>query len=110
MLIVLAAAIVGCQSGTPAAAPTTAAAPPAPTKTGQQPVAGGPVLLRDDITLRKVTAVDSGAIKIALSPIDSKVYLLNPTKAFSRSISLGNPPQPKLQLRPTSSPRVCLPV
>ena len=40
------------------------------------------MLLSDGTTVRKVTAVDSGAIKIALNPADKKVYLLNPDKGL----------------------------
>lgn len=57
-----------------------AACTPTPTPANPvvvQPVAGGPTLLRDDITLRRVAPAGDGAIRIAQSPADRAVYVLN---------------------------------
>jgi len=49
-----------------------------------QPIAGGPVLLRSDMSLRKVTEVGGGAAKLALNPADGKLYVLMPTDGIYR--------------------------
>ncbi|GAB4431815.1 MAG: hypothetical protein OHK0015_18640 [Chloroflexi bacterium OHK40] len=65
-----------------ACAPSPAAAPtPA---TPRQPVAGGPTLLRDDITLRRVGTAGAGSIRLARSPIDGTVYVLNGGRGLLR--------------------------
>ncbi len=53
-------------------------------KVERQPVAGGPTLLRDGITLRKVLGVGGGNIKMARNPADGKIYLLHPTNGLFR--------------------------
>ncbi|HXD09722.1 MAG TPA: PQQ-dependent sugar dehydrogenase [Anaerolineales bacterium] len=55
---------------------------PAPFTT--QPIAGGPVLLRADITLRKVMEVGANNIRIVRNPVDGDIYLLNPTEGIFR--------------------------
>ena len=60
---------------------------PAPGTVGpvvNQPIAGGPVLLRSDMSLRKVTEVGGGAAKLALNPLDGKLYVLMPTDGVYR--------------------------
>ncbi|MBC8159744.1 MAG: PQQ-dependent sugar dehydrogenase [Roseiflexaceae bacterium] len=42
----------------------------------QRPVAGGPLLLREQVKLRKVADVGSGNIKLARSPLDGDLYYL----------------------------------
>src|SRR5262245_19529614 len=79
MLAVALALIAASQScgpvpaATPQAPPTSAALAPtsaaaARAKVQQQPIAGGPVLLRDGIKLRKVVDVQGGSIRIASNP------------------------------------------
>lgn len=88
----LLAFLVGCQAApTPAAtstlsgAPTSTPVPPTATtrpKVTLQPIPGGPVLLRDDITLRRVLLRGGGDIRIAQSPRDGAVYVLNPARGL----------------------------
>lgn len=56
--------------------PTQAAAAP------RQPIAGGPTLLRDDITLRRVGPAGPGSIRLAASPVDGRLYVLHPGKGL----------------------------
>lgn len=89
ILTVAAVLLAACQATpapTPTAvpAPTTAPATSAPTNTPRvivtsQPIPQGPVLLRSDITLRKVVSRGGGDIRLVQNPKDQKVYLLNPT-------------------------------
>jgi glucose/arabinose dehydrogenase len=97
-LALAAALAAGCQPATPAAAPPTAApaitaptaAPTAPAATGprtkaeQQPIAGGPVLLRTGISLRKVAATGGGSIRLARHPSTGDLYVLDPGKGLLR--------------------------
>lgn len=69
------AVVVACQSPT---APS-----PAP-KVERQPIPDGPVLLRDDIQLRKVTYVGGGYIRLARNPVNGEVYLLHPSDGLYR--------------------------
>lgn len=79
--------LAACQA-TPTAAPTTvppteAPATTAPTNTPRvivtsQPIENGPVLLRSDITLRKVANLGGGNIRLVQNPKDGEVYMLNP--------------------------------
>ncbi len=63
----------------------SATAPNRPT-TGApvQPIAGGPVLLRADITLRRVLNVPPGAIKVERNPVDGAIYVLHPNQGLGR--------------------------
>ena len=63
----------------PTAGPTATAAP-----VTNQPIPGGPVLLRSDMSLRQVTEVGGGAAKLALNPVDGKLYVLLPTDGVYR--------------------------
>lgn len=64
----------------PTAAPTAEAAQAAP----RQPIAGGPTLLRDDITLRRVGAMGGGSIRLAQNPVDGALYVLSPGLGLSK--------------------------
>src|SRR5881394_690751 len=81
MLAVVVVVVSACQ---PSAPPPTATVPaptarPTPEPTVEhQPIAGGPVLLRDNIELRKVIRVGSGSIRLARNPITGEMYYLNP--------------------------------
>lgn len=99
VLLAAAALAAACQSSpsTPAPAATSAPAPsapaaaaPAPTAAAarqnveQQPVAGGPVLLRSGIALRKVVGVEGGAIRLARNPATGDMYFLNAQQGLFR--------------------------
>src|SRR5581483_2819284 len=69
--------------------PTASHPPPTRTPTPRtpvelQPIAGGPVLLRDDITLRKVLVVGGGNIRLARNPLDGNLYYLHPDQGIYR--------------------------
>jgi glucose/arabinose dehydrogenase len=72
------------QPATSAAAPTAPAAPTGQPKAEQQPIAGGPVLLRDGIALRKVVSVEGGSIRLARNPSTGDMYYLHPEKGLYR--------------------------
>ena len=95
MLAMLAFAVWGCQQ--PSAAPTpspvqpTAAPTAMPTprpKVESRPIQGGPVLLRDDIALRKVVQVGGGNVALARNPRDGQLYYLNPADGVFQ-VALG---------------------
>jgi len=77
-----------CSSPTAAPATSTPTAGTVPPGTAapvvNQPIPGGPVLLRSDMSLRKVTEVGGGAAKLALNPVDGKLYVLMPTDGVYR--------------------------
>lgn len=90
-LAIAATLAAGCQQNAPAAststappAPTAAPAPTTPANVERRPVPGGPLLLRDDIALRKVVDVPGGSIRLARSPADGELYLLHPGKGLLR--------------------------
>jgi len=72
----------------PAVQPTPAAPPPPPAAQPRQPIAGGPTLLRDDTTLRRVGPTSGGSIRLAQNPVDGKLYVLSPGTGLS-SIDLA---------------------
>src|SRR5262249_15470483 len=80
------AALAACAAP-PTALPPTIAPPTAvpPTATQGlhavtiQPIAGGPVLLRSDMSLQLVAQTGGGATKLAYNPADGKLYYLTPT-------------------------------
>ena len=84
----------GCQAratATPAPEPTVAtAAPPAstlaptPPAFEAQPIPNGPVLLRDDLTLRQVLEAGGGTVKLVLNPADGRLYYLQPGNGIYR--------------------------
>lgn len=94
--LALALLLAGCQAGAaaPTAAPPAPTAVPAPTPTkaavARQPIAGGPTLLRDGIALRKVADVEGGSIRLARSPADGNLYILNAAQGLYR-VTLGPP-------------------
>jgi hypothetical protein len=49
-----------------------------------QPIAGGPVLLRPDIALRRVLNTPPGAIKLERNPVDGAIYVLHPNHGLGR--------------------------
>ena len=68
-------------ASTPAA--PTLAAPTAAPKVERQPIADGPILLREGIDLRKVVAVESGSIRLARHPTSGETYLLSPVSGLA---------------------------
>jgi hypothetical protein len=98
LLLSLAALVAaGCQTratATPAPPPeptaTTAAAAPTEPVFENQPIEGGPILLREDITLRKVIDAGGGSIKLVLNPADGQLYYLQPGNGiFSVDLTAG---------------------
>ena len=90
LLTILVLMISACQPA-PVASPPTAGPTSAPTpraKTESEPIPGGPVLLREGISLRSVTNADSGSIKLALHPLTGDIYILNPGTGLRR-LKLG---------------------
>ena len=90
-LLAAAAAVVVAACSAPTVLPPTATlirgtvAPAGATATvANQPIAGGPVLLRSDMSLRKVIEVGGGATKLALNPADNKLYVLMPADGVYR--------------------------
>ena len=53
-------------------------------KIERQPIPGGPVLLDENLNLRKVSDVEGGEIGLALNPITNELYLLHPTSGLFR--------------------------
>lgn len=86
----LLAAACGPGGPAPSASSAPAAAQPARTSIEHQPIAGGPVLLRSGISLRKVVDAGAGSIRLARSPLDGALYALNPASGVYK-ISLAQP-------------------
>lgn len=88
--------VIGCNPAapTPTTAPPTAALVP-PTAVSApiefQPIEDGPILLRDDITLRRVAQVGGANIKLDLNPADNQLYYLHPDQGvFQLDIATGD--------------------
>lgn len=79
-LLALTIVIASCQPATATQAPTTSASRE---NIETQPISGGPVLLRDGISLRSVATVNEGSIKLALHPLTGDIYILNPGSGLS---------------------------
>jgi Glucose / Sorbosone dehydrogenase len=63
--------------------------PSAPAGVERRPVAGGPVLLHDGLSLRKVTETGPGNVKLSLNPMDGQLYFLNPGAGIYRVAPTG---------------------
>src|ERR1051325_10630758 len=75
----------GCQpklQATPTPLPSPVVAEPAKIK--EQPIANGPTLLREGMTLRKVMEVGGGSVRLERNPVTGDVYLLNPNGGIFR--------------------------
>src|ERR1044071_826032 len=73
-----------CQ---PAIVPTATNIPPtvAPRAiVDEQPVSGGPVLLRAGISLMSIAQLDAGSIKLVRHPKTGDLYILNPSSGLHR--------------------------
>ena len=78
MLLMLGmAAVAAASCASPTAAPATNT-PSVTAVVANQPIPGGPVLLRADMTLRKLIEIGGGAAKLAFNPADSNLYYLVP--------------------------------
>lgn len=76
-LIMAAIMISSCQSAPDTITP--AASTPTPSAAIEnQPIPGGPMLLRAGISLRSVAKVGVGSIKLALHPLTGDIYILSP--------------------------------
>lgn len=75
--------LTACQSLPTASAPA-ASSLTTPTPYESQPLADGPVLLRADLTLRKVLEVGASNIRLVRNPADGDVYLLDPEEGIFR--------------------------
>lgn len=83
--LALALALSACAPAAPAANPSSAPTSASPTPaSGRRPIADGPLLLNDSVNLRKVVAVNSGAIRLRVNPADQLLYLLNPVGGLYR--------------------------
>jgi len=83
--------LVGCQSGlqaTPTVVPTAVIA--APAKAESQPIAKGPTLLREGLTLRKVMEVGGGSVRLERNPVSGDMYLLNPNGGIFKIVDLSS--------------------
>ncbi len=104
LALVMAAAVAGCSSPTAVVVATSSSAPATPAGIGatagptqlfeNQPIPGGPVLLRPDMTLRKLIDTGGGAAKLALNPVDGKLYYLMPIDGVY-SVDTGASPTPQ---------------
>ncbi len=85
-----AASMSACQPAVASPAPgttlpTAPSTQPAPTATAEPGLpADGPVLLREDITLRQVVETGFGTIKLALDPGSDMLYFLKPVEGIFR--------------------------
>lgn len=70
--------LASCQ-----AAPTAVTVTPTPiAEIESQPLPGGPTLLREGITLRRVATTGGGSIKLARHPVNDEVYVLSPGRGI----------------------------
>ncbi|MDJ0752163.1 MAG: PQQ-dependent sugar dehydrogenase [Ardenticatenaceae bacterium] len=84
-LLLLLIASSGCQTAAPA--------PPAPEPVAVvefQPISDGPVLLRENISIRKIGEIGGGGVKLAQNPADGTLYFLRPTEGIF-SVALSDP-------------------
>lgn len=95
-LIVAAMIISSCQPAPVAISPTATHRP----KIESQPIAGGPVLLQEGISLRSVANVDGGSIKLALHPLTGDLYILNPGSGLHR-LKIGQAESLEIVAKPT---------
>ena len=103
--LALTAALAAACDASPSPVPTTTASSgeaPVPTTTASsgeapvptvevQPIEGGPVLLRTDMTLRRVVGVGDGSVTLALNPVDGALYYLKPASGVYRLILSDSP-------------------
>lgn len=93
VLIGCATLLAACQA-TPTPAPTarpiatSVIAPTATTrpKTDKKPIVGGPSLMREGITLRRIVRAPNGSIRLTRDPISGDMFLLHPNQDIYRII------------------------
>jgi len=91
IVVVAALVLEGCQPGSqaaPAPLPTSGVAVPA--KMESQPIAKGPTLLREGMTLRKVMEVGGGSVRLERNPVSGDTYLLNPNGGIFKIVDLAS--------------------
>jgi len=74
--------LVACQ--TPTGSTQVAFTPTTEPTVVSRPIAGGPTLLRDTISLRQIIELGAGNIRLIRNPADEQLYLLNPGQGLSR--------------------------
>jgi len=83
LLFIIVIMMSSCQP-TPSIS-TNTNTPPLRKKTESQPVAEGPTLLLEGISLRSVAkSLNAGSIKLAIHPLTGDMYVLNPGNGLSR--------------------------
>ncbi|MCP5097066.1 MAG: hypothetical protein GY943_16070 [Chloroflexi bacterium] len=73
--------MLGCQTAVLTPTPSPNSEPESATTVDvieSQPISDGPILLRGNISLRKIADVGTGAIKLAQSPQDGELYYVQP--------------------------------
>lgn len=79
VLLIISSVLAGCQPASSATVPGIQRSTLA-----RQPDPGGPVLRYNRSTIRKITSVDPGYLKLARHPITGDVYALHPVKGIAR--------------------------
>jgi glucose/arabinose dehydrogenase len=85
--------LFGCQ--TAVSSPRSTSEPPSPPTAEpapaaiveSQPIPDGPVLLRDNITLRKIADVGGGGVRLAQNPLNGELYYLREEAIFQVSLT-----------------------
>lgn len=70
--------VTACQSAPTGGTPTAVA------KIESQPIPGGPTLLRDGITLRRVATTGGGSIKLVRNPASGELFVLSPGQGIDQ--------------------------
>lgn len=84
--LIIVALLAGCQSADAPSSPTnTPASEPEATPEPQ------PNLIREDVSIRKITEIGGGGIKLALNPQDNNLYYLRPGEGVFQLL-LGDTP------------------
>ncbi|HEU0292071.1 MAG TPA: PQQ-dependent sugar dehydrogenase [Anaerolineales bacterium] len=89
LFILVAMGTSNCQPSAPTSIVAIAPTPRAIVET--QPIPGGPVLLREGMSLRSAAHVGGGSIKLEIHPTSGDLYILNPGSGLQRlKISQSN--------------------
>ncbi len=70
---------------------TVSVQPSVAPKIERQPIAGGPVLLSNELDLRRVVGVQGAPVGLALHPVTKELYVLQPESGLLR-VSTAGPP------------------
>lgn len=85
--VVLGLAASSCASGSAGlseAAVTSGTVREKPQRNERQPIPGGPVLLRDDLSIRKFADVPAMGVRLTLNPADGSLYYVHGTQGIFR--------------------------